>query len=154
MKDSSHFRKKKYVVGISILTTVFITITIIIACHWCGFSKYAQEIVALAGIDKYKSQIELADLIFIEYGSNDVSAIMCGFTTFQTAIVSFVKALDGIRQLNPKVEIKFLTISLDHKIIYKHSKLQCDYLSNEYFKGFDFKFPVGKCCDLYCIYVF
>ena len=50
MKDSGHFRNKKYVVGISFLTILFIAITIIIACNWCGFSKNAQQIVALAGI--------------------------------------------------------------------------------------------------------
>ena len=52
-------------------------------------------------------------------------------------MVTFVKALDAIRQLNPKVDIKFLTISCDTKTIDAYSIKMCKYLSDIYFKGYD-----------------
>ena len=94
-------------------------------------------------------EILMADKIFLEYGTNDVSAIMCGFTTLQTVIVSFIKALDGIQQLNPNASINFLAISLDNYIITKHAELQCNYLKHDYFKGYDFNFPVSVCTKYY-----
>lgn len=96
-----------------------------------------------------KIDLSRYDEIFLEYGTNDVSAIMCGFTTLQKVIVSFVKAIDGIHQKNPSAKIRFLAISLDHNIILEHSKLQCAYLKEDYFKGYDFNFPVNLCASLY-----
>lgn len=103
----------------------------------------------LSVYNKPGGRITAADRIFLEYGTNDVSAIMCGFTSLQTVIVSFIKALDGIKQINPRAKITFLAISLDHDIIYKHSELQCNYLKNDYFKGYDFNFPVNLCTSYY-----
>ena len=94
-------------------------------------------------IDKYKSQVELADTIFIEYGSNDVSAIMCGFASEQMVIVSLVKALDWIKQLNPKAEIIFL-IPGDEEVVWYLATSMCNYLEHDYFGKFNFKFPVSK----------
>jgi lysophospholipase L1-like esterase len=102
-------------------------------------------------LEKYKKSFYLpaVDNIFLEYGINDVSAVMCGFTSLQTVIISFIKALDGIKQVNEKADIKFLALATNHDIIYKHSKLQCDYLKNDYFKGYDFNFPVNICTAYY-----
>lgn len=102
-------------------------------------------------LERYKksSHLPLATKIFLEYGVNDVASVMCGFTTMQTVIISFIKALDGIRQINNNAEIIFLAVSLDHDIINEHSKLQCNYLKNDYFKGYDFVFPTHLCTEYY-----
>lgn len=95
----------------------------------------------LSIISKNTELISNADKIFIEYGINDVSAIMCGFTTEQHVIISFVKALDWIKQLNPNADIYFLALSEDRDIIENFAKLQCTYLKTDYFKFYDFIFP-------------
>ena len=87
-----------------------------------------------------KTDLKNFDTIFLEYGVNDVSSIMCGFTTLDKVIISFVKAIDGIKQCTD-ADIKFLALSTDYGIINKYAQLQCDYLSNDYFKGYKFQFP-------------
>lgn len=83
-----------------------------------------------------------ADVIVLEYGINDVSSIMCGFTTLDKVVISFVKALDGIKQkIKNDTKIKFLSISDDYDTIYKYAKKQCSYLEKEYFKDYNFHFP-------------
>ena len=66
---------------------------------------------------------------------------MCGFTTLQNVIISFVKAIDGIKQLNDWSKLYFLSISNNESVVVEYAKLQCDYLSNDYFKGYNFNFP-------------
>lgn len=100
----------------------------------------------LSLINRHRLLIEKADVIFIEYGINDVASVMCGFVTEQTVIISFIKALDAIKQINSKARIIFLTISnaltIQQKdLISSYGKLQCDYLENVYFKNFRFNFP-------------
>ena len=90
-----------------------------------------------------------ANNIYIEYGINDVSAILCGFTTLQTVIISFVKAIDWIKQINPRANIIFLSLSNNRDIINMFAKSQCDYLSNDYFKGYNFQIPVSLWQDNY-----
>ena len=93
--------------------------------------------------------VNLSDKIFLEYGINDVSAMMCGFVKEQQVLISFVKALDGIKQLNSKAEIYFLTISDDYDIVKSYAQLQCIYLEDDYFKDFNFKFPYTMWADYY-----
>ena len=93
--------------------------------------------------------LPVADTLVFEYGINDVSSIMCGFTTLEVAIISFVRALDGIDQLNPLAKKIFLSISDDKEIIFEYAKRQCHYLSTDYFRGFDFIFPASKWADTY-----
>ena len=88
------------------------------------------------------------DKIFIEYGCNDVAAIMCGFATVQTVLVSLVKALDWIKQLNPQSEVYFLALG-DKKAVYDFAVGQCNYLEHEYFSKFDFKFPPSIYSKIY-----
>lgn len=95
----------------------------------------------LSQIKNHTDIIKDATHIFIEYGSNDVSAIMCGFATMQTVIVSLVKAIDWITQLNPTAKIIYLVPGFSAKIINSKAKCMCDYLENDYFSKFDFKFP-------------
>ena len=107
------------------------------------YSIYPVDGDSLLGqISKHTEGIKCASDIFIEYGSNDVSAVMCGFATIQTVIVSFVKAIDWIKQLNPDVTIHFLGI-IDDAIIMNRAEKMCDYLKNDYFKSFNFNFPVN-----------
>lgn len=89
-----------------------------------------------------KTDVEHADRIFLEYGINDISALMCGFTDIKKITVSLVKALDGIYQTNyANPEIFFLSISNDDDIIDLYAERQCRYLEREYFSRYDFKFP-------------
>ena len=113
------------------------------------YSIYPVDGYSLLGrISVCQNEIRKADKIFIEYGSNDVSAVMCGFATVQTVVVSFVKALDWIRQINPRAEIYFLTFG-DDDVIKNRGERMCYYLKNDYFKEFNFDFPVSKYCDIY-----
>lgn len=101
-------------------------------------------------ISKYNcSDIRFASNIFLEYGINDVSAIMCDFTDLNKVVLNFVKALDGIKQINKFAKIYWLSISDDVNIIFEHSKLQCKYLAEDYFKGYDFVFPATTFADNY-----
>lgn len=117
------------------------------------YSIYPVDGYSLLSMYDKVSGIKTADKIFLEYGINDVSSIMCDFTELQKVIVSFVKALDGITQLNKTADIYFLSISDVDNIIQKYAKLQCDYLSDDYFKGFNFSFPVSKWAGLYISFI-
>ncbi len=102
----------------------------------------------LSQIAKHKDEIRNATHIFIEYGANDVSAVMCGFATVKTVVVSFVKAIDWIRQLNSSAKIIFLSPGSD-AIIDEKSYDMCGYLEDEYFANFNFKFPDTLYADYY-----
>lgn len=104
----------------------------------------------LSVISRSVDVIKKADTIFIEYGINDTSAIMCGFATEDTVIVSFVKALDWLKQINPGAKIYFLTLSNKQNIIKLFGEKQCRYLEQDYFKGYSFKFPSNIWVDNYC----
>lgn len=97
----------------------------------------------LSVIGKNEKVISNADIIVLEYGINDTSAIMCGFVTMQKVIVSFVKALDWIKQINPNATIYFLSLSNSSDIIQLFAYAQCWYLKNDYFKFYDFDFPAS-----------
>ena len=113
------------------------------------YSIYPVDGNSLLGlIGKYTQEIRNSDLIFIEYGSNDISAIMCGFATVQTVVVSFVKAVDWIKQINPKARIVFLTFG-SKEIILDRARRMSKYLEEEYFKSFNFKFPTSLYYDAY-----
>lgn len=102
----------------------------------------------LSQIAKHTEEIRDADMIYIEYGANDVSAIMCGFATVKTVVVSLVKAIDWIKQLNPHVTLTFLILG-SSSVINVHSEKMCRYLENDYFSAFKFKFPETVYSNLY-----
>lgn len=102
----------------------------------------------LSVIGRTQNAIKRADKIFLEYGCNDVAAIMCGFATIQTVTVSLVKAIDWIKQLNPVCKIYFLALG-DEGAISTFAGNECYYLENNYFSKFDFKFPVSVFSDIY-----
>ena len=113
------------------------------------YSIYPVDGSSLLSIYTKDDRIKDADTIILEYGSNDVTAIMCGFTDIDKVMISFVKALDGIRQLNPTANIKFLSVTDDNKILLSYAELQCLYLEEDYFINYNFKFPVSKWADTY-----
>lgn len=102
----------------------------------------------LSVIARNQETIKCADTICLEYGCNDVAAIMCGFATIQTVTVSLIKAIDWIRQLNPFCKIYFLALG-NESIITTFAGNECYYLENNYFSRFDFKFPISVFSDTY-----
>lgn len=107
------------------------------------YSIYPVDGNSLLGvINRNQNAIKYADKIFLEYGCNDVAAIMCGFATIQTVTVSLVKAIDWIKQLNPVCKIYFLALG-DEGAINTFAGNECYYLENDYFSKFDFKFPIS-----------
>lgn len=111
------------------------------------FGRYSpypvDEYCLLDMIQKHKEEIKQHDIIFLEYGINDTTAIMCGMASFQCVMVSVIKAVDYIKQINPRCKIYFLRLSDELQIERKFAEAQCNYLKNVYFKNFDFQnFPV------------
>lgn len=78
-------------------------------------------------IEKIKS----ADNIFLEYGINDITAAITANTEASKITIAFVKALDYIKQINPKAKIYFLIATNAIETIAKN---QCSYLVNDYLR--------------------
>lgn len=85
-------------------------------------------------IEEHQSEIKTADIIFLEYGCNDISSVEAGYTNLNTVIISLVKCIDYITQLNPKVQIYFISLGVTKNIF---SKGQVDYLNTCYLKNSD-----------------
>lgn len=81
---------------------------------------------------KKRDEIKNADRIFLEYGSNDISSIICEYTTLKVVIIEFVKCIDYIRQNNPNCEIYYITLG-DNLSFFASG--QIEYLKNEYFNN-------------------
>ena len=113
------------------------------------YSIYPVDGYSLLSLYNKDTRIKDADTILLEYGINDATAIMCGFTDDNKVMLNFVKALDGIRQLNPNAKVKLLAISLNSNVILNYASLQCDYLENDYFRNYDFTFPISVWADNY-----
>lgn len=79
-----------------------------------------------------KEEIEKADIIFLEYGANDISSIICGYTTLNIVLIDLVKCLDYIHQINPRCKIYFLSLGNNLKTF---SLGQVNYLKDDYFKS-------------------
>lgn len=81
---------------------------------------------------KKRDEIKNADRIFLEYGSNDISSIICEYTTLKVVMIEFVKCIDYIRQNNLNCEIYY--ISLGDNLSF-FARGQIEYLKNEYFNN-------------------
>ncbi len=81
---------------------------------------------------KKRDEIKNADRIFLEYGSNDISSIICEYTTLKVVMIEFVKCIDYIRQNNPNCEIYFISLG-DNLSFFAMG--QIEYLKNEYFNN-------------------
>lgn len=77
-------------------------------------------------IDKIKD----AENIFLEYGINDTSALIVGNVKATQILVSFVKALDYIKQINPNAKLYFLvgTNALMSLALNNYKYLKNDYM--------------------------
>lgn len=109
------------------------------------YSPYPTDDYCLLNmVQRHKKEIKEHNIIFLEYGINDTTAIMCGMASFECVIVSVIKAVDYIKQINPECEVYFLRFSDKPEIEKKLAEVQCEYLKNVYFKDFDFNnFPAS-----------
>ena len=106
----------------------------------------------LAQIKRYEIAVKQADVILLHYGVNDASALLLGNTTTKQVIVSLVKALDYIAQLNPKAVVKFLTLSLAGEVMKPYAKLHCMYL-RRYYDGYDLPIEWKKWFEAYSSFI-
>lgn len=90
----------------------------------------------LAQIKENAQKIAEADEIFLEYGANDVTAIITGNTSYRQVLIAFVKAIDAIKQLNPLAKIRFLALSDNKNIIGSYASYQYKYLKEDYLKEY------------------
>lgn len=87
----------------------------------------------LSLIPQNKMSIERANNIFIEYGINDISAVLCGNATIRQVIIAWVKAFNLIKNINPNVNIYFLSYGT-HLVIKDLAECVCTYLNDTYFR--------------------
>lgn len=80
---------------------------------------------------KKTKYIKKADKIVLEYGANDITSVLCGYTTLNKVKIDLVKCVDYIRQINPKADIIFLTLG-DNK--QQMAEGQCRYINYDYLK--------------------
>lgn len=113
------------------------------------YSIYPVDGYSLLSLYNKDDRIKDADTILLEYGINDTTAVLCDFIDVNKIMLNFVKALDGIKQINPKANIKFLSFSDRNDVLLNYASLQCDYLANDYFRNYDFSFPVSLWADTY-----
>lgn len=114
------------------------------------YSIYPVDGNSLLSIIEINAEIiKNSDTIFLEYGINDTTSILCGFATLQKVVISFVKAIDWIRQLNPNCKIMFLSLSDNDIIIKDYAQLQCKYLGEVYFSNYDFNIPATIWANTY-----
>lgn len=95
---------------------------------------------------KKKSEIKKADKIFLEYGSNDISAVAAKYTSFSNVEIELIKSVDLIKQINESIEIYFITIGSNFT---KMAAGQCAYLNDSYLKNTDIKIAEIEWIDLY-----
>lgn len=79
----------------------------------------------------HKHEIIIADMIFLEYGCNDISAVISGYTTMRRIILDLIKSKDYIMQLNPNIKIFFIGLGNAAQTLAIN---QCNYLNSEYLR--------------------
>ena len=81
--------------------------------------------------------IENADIIFLQYGINDTTALTIGYANFIQVCISIVKTVDMIKQVNNDVRIVFLVpFDKDSKSLQKFASLHIDYLIYDYLRNY------------------
>lgn len=119
-----------------------------IACSGTTFGEYSiypVERHSLSYVIQDRAQdIAGADKIFIEYGLNDVAAIVVGNVSLMQAILAFARCLDAIKQLAPHAEIYFLSLG-SSRIAMPHFQAICNYLfgADGYLKSYISYFQVS-----------
>lgn len=87
----------------------------------------------LSLIPKNKMSIARAKCVFIEYGINDISAVLCGNATISQVVIAWVKVFNLIKDINPNVNIYFLSYGT-HSVIKDLAECVCTYLNDTYFR--------------------
>jgi len=93
----------------------------------------------LSQIRNYEKIIKTADVILLHYGVNDTSALALGNCSSNMFIINYVKAIDYLKQLNPKAKIKFLLMTDCTFVAAKYADLHVPYLK-EYLKYMPIEF--------------
>lgn len=102
----------------------------------------------LSQINRHADTFAQADVIFIEYGLNDIAAVLAGNVTYRKVMLAFRRAIDALRQIAPKATLVYLYIG-PVSVIKAASKLQVRYLREEYLKGLVKHFSARKWARLY-----
>jgi lysophospholipase L1-like esterase len=99
-------------------------------------------------IDKLYSDKDLckADKIILEYSSNDVSSVLCDYTSISKVKINLIKCIDFIKQNNKNCNIYFILLG-ENK--YSLAEGQCKYLSNDYLKSFEKIYSREKWLEIY-----
>ena len=92
---------------------------------------YDESILSL--ILKNKSTLSTADIIVLEFGVNDASALTVKNVTFRQVAIALTKVLDAISQINSSAKIYFLSNTPQY-IPVEYALEHCQYLQN-YFDG-------------------
>ena len=87
----------------------------------------------LSQIHRYVKEIEEAENIFLEYGINDATAAMTAYTRGACMVIDFVKAVDAIKQINPKARLYLLTVTNAQEAV---GEAQARYLNEVYMKPY------------------
>ncbi len=80
---------------------------------------------------KEEKRIKESSIIFLEYGSNDISSLICNYVSRNQIIIDLKKSLDFIYQINPNIKIYFIDLGSN---IERFARGQVKYLLNDYFK--------------------
>lgn len=111
------------------------------------YSLYpVQDTNLLQQVYKHMDEIKKANKIFLEYGSNDISSILCEYVTLNQVKIDFIKCIDFIKQINNQCDICFITLG---KNIVNMAKGQCNYLNNDYLKTLSKKIKKDEWIRLY-----
>ena len=96
--------------------------------------------------------VKEADVIILQYGLNDAVACAAGNTNLSTVLISFIKALDLIKQINANCKVLFLAVAPPKSLL-----AEClaenihEYLANVYLKDFSF-FHYIEALDIFDYY--
>lgn len=80
---------------------------------------------------KYTDELKESNIIILEYGCNDISAVCAKNTTLNIVVNSFIKGIDYIKQINNNCKIYFISLGENIELL---AKGQCNYLNDDYLK--------------------
>ena len=102
----------------------------------------------LSRLDRIDYKVSLADVIVLEFGINDISAVTAGNATYRQVLLAFISAIDAIRQLNPKASLYILHLGGDD-VIRAASRFNACYMNREYFSKYPVRVTERKWARLY-----
>lgn len=115
------------------------------------YSLYpVQDTNLLQQLYKHSDELKKAKKIFLEYGSNDISSILCEYVSLNQVKIDFIKCIDFIKQINNQCDICFITLS---KNVVNMAKGQCNYLNKDYLKTLSKKIKKDEWIRLYADFI-